>query len=87
MVVSEDGKVESILQGNPHRGGTRSHAFTRGSQLPASPGKVILAIFTDGQENASRTFTAQHINDLIRLYRDEIKSMDTLLKEAENKDP
>ena len=41
--------------------------------LPESerPGKVILAIFTDGEENASRTFTAQHINDLIRLYRDE----------------
>ena len=35
------------------------------------PGKVIFAIFTDGEENASRTFTAQHINDLIRLYRDE----------------
>lgn len=35
------------------------------------PGKVIVAIFTDGQENASRQFTAAHISDLIRLYRDE----------------
>jgi hypothetical protein len=35
------------------------------------PGKVILAIFTDGQENASREYTLKHISDLIRLYRDE----------------
>ena len=35
------------------------------------PGKVILAIFTDGEENASREYTAQHIGDLIRLFRDE----------------
>jgi hypothetical protein len=35
------------------------------------PGKVILAIFTDGQENASHEYTAKHISDLIRLYRDE----------------
>jgi hypothetical protein len=34
------------------------------------PGKVILTIFTDGQENASREYTATHISDLIRLYRD-----------------
>jgi hypothetical protein len=41
--------------------------------LPDSekPGKVILAIFTDGHENASREYTAKHISDLIRLYRDE----------------
>jgi hypothetical protein len=38
---------------------------------PEKPGKVILAIFTDGQENASREYTAQHISDLIRLYRDQ----------------
>jgi hypothetical protein len=35
------------------------------------PGKVILAIFTDGEENASHEYTAKHISDLIRLYRDE----------------
>jgi hypothetical protein len=34
------------------------------------PGKVILTIFTDGQENASQEYTAKHISDLIRLYRD-----------------
>ncbi|WP_421861100.1 vWA domain-containing protein [Parvibaculum sp.] len=43
------------------------------SALPqeARPGKVILAIFTDGAENASRQYSARHISDLIRLYRDE----------------
>lgn len=35
------------------------------------PGKVILTIFTDGLENASREYTIKHISDLIRLYRDE----------------
>ncbi len=35
------------------------------------PGKVILAIFTDGEENASTDYTNKHISDLIRLYRDE----------------
>ncbi len=41
--------------------------------LPAEeqPGKVILVIFTDGMENASQTYSARHISDLIRLYRDE----------------
>ena len=34
------------------------------------PAKVILAIFTDGEENASREYTAKHISDLIALYRD-----------------
>lgn len=43
------------------------------SALPEmeKPGKVIFAIFTDGEENASREYTAKHISDLIRLYRDE----------------
>jgi hypothetical protein len=43
------------------------------SALPDTekPGKVILAIFTDGHENASREYTLKHISDLIRLYRDE----------------
>ena len=35
------------------------------------PGKVILAIFTDGMENASQEYTLKHIGDLIRLYRDQ----------------
>ncbi len=35
------------------------------------PGKIIAAIFTDGEENSSHEFTNQHISDLIRLYRDE----------------
>ena len=35
------------------------------------PGKVIVAIFTDGEENASQEYTGKHISDLIRLYRDE----------------
>jgi hypothetical protein len=34
------------------------------------PAKVILAIFTDGEENASREYTSKHISDLIALYRD-----------------
>ncbi|MBL9182861.1 MAG: VWA domain-containing protein [Verrucomicrobiaceae bacterium] len=34
------------------------------------PAKVILAIFTDGEENASTEYSAKHISDLIRLYRD-----------------
>lgn len=34
------------------------------------PGKVIVAIFTDGMENASREFTAAQISDLIRDFRD-----------------
>lgn len=35
------------------------------------PGKIIIAIFTDGLENASHEYTARHISDLIRLYRDQ----------------
>jgi hypothetical protein len=44
-------------------------------QLPPEqqPGNVVLAIFTDGYENASRHFSSQHISDLIRLHRDEKK--------------
>ena len=54
-------------------GRTITDTARRLDPLPAAekPGKVILAIFTDGQENASRDYTAKHINDLIRLYRDE----------------
>lgn len=35
----------------------------------ARPGKVILTIFTDGLENASRHYTNAHISDLIALHR------------------
>jgi hypothetical protein len=35
------------------------------------PAKVILAVFTDGFENASKQFTSTTISDLIRRYRDE----------------
>jgi hypothetical protein len=35
------------------------------------PGKVIIAIFTDGEENASHEYTAKHISDIIRLHREE----------------
>jgi hypothetical protein len=43
------------------------------SALPDAdkPSKVILAIFTDGEENASLEYTIKHIGDLIRLYRDQ----------------
>lgn len=45
---------------------------TRLQKLPPAhqPAKVILAIFTDGEENASTEYSAKHISDLIRLYRD-----------------
>lgn len=35
------------------------------------PGKVVVAIFTDGQENASREFDDRQVGDLIRKYREE----------------
>jgi hypothetical protein len=50
---------------------TELHARIQAQPEAQRPGKVIVAIFTDGQENASRTFTAAHISDLIRLYRNE----------------
>lgn len=42
--------------------------------LPASdrPGTVVFATLTDGLENASREFTVQRINELIRLHREEL---------------
>ncbi len=52
--------------------GRTIHDFNiRLQKLPKAqqPGKVILAIFTDGAENASREYTAKHISDLIHLYR------------------
>ena len=53
-------------------GRTIKETDRRISALPGGdkPGKVILAIFTDGEENASREYSAKHISDLIRLYRD-----------------
>lgn len=53
-------------------GRTIKNIDTRLQKLPAAnqPGKVICAIFTDGLENASSEFTAKHIGDLIRLYRE-----------------
>ena len=50
---------------------TELHARIQALPEAERPGKVIVAIFTDGHENASRTFTAAHISDLIRLYRNE----------------
>ncbi|MBV6501391.1 MAG: hypothetical protein CJBNEKGG_03902 [Prosthecobacter sp.] len=46
---------------------------TRLQKLPTAqqPAQVILAIFTDGMENASTEYTAKHISDLIHLYRTE----------------
>jgi hypothetical protein len=53
-------------------GRTIKETDRRISALPEGekPGKVILAIFTDGEENASQEYTAKHISDLIRIYRD-----------------
>ncbi|WP_395746074.1 hypothetical protein [Prosthecobacter sp.] len=54
-------------------GRTIKETSQRIAALPAAqkPGKVIVTIFTDGEENASQEYTAKHIADLIRLYRDE----------------
>ena len=54
-------------------GRTITDTARRLTGLPAAeqPGKVIIAIFTDGQENASREYTPHHISDLIRLHRSE----------------
>ena len=54
-------------------GRTIKETDRRISALPEDdkPGKVILAIFTDGEENASQEYTIKHISDLIRLYRDQ----------------
>jgi hypothetical protein len=54
-------------------GRTIKETDRRISALPEGekPGKVILAIFTDGEENASQEYTIKHIGDLIRLYRDQ----------------
>jgi hypothetical protein len=54
-------------------GRTIKETDRRISALPDAdkPGKVILAIFTDGMENASQEYTIKHIGDLIRLYRDQ----------------
>jgi hypothetical protein len=43
-------------------------------QLPAGekPSRVIVAVFTDGLENASHVYTSRHIADLIKLHREEL---------------
>ncbi|MCX6857386.1 MAG: VWA domain-containing protein [Verrucomicrobia bacterium] len=53
-------------------GRTIKETDRRITALPDSdkPGKVILAIFTDGEENASQEYSVKHISDLIRLYRE-----------------
>jgi hypothetical protein len=54
-------------------GRTITDTTRRLAALPPAeqPGQVIFAIFTDGEENASREYTARHISDLIRLHRTE----------------
>ena len=54
-------------------GRTITDTARRLAALPAAeqPAQVIFAIFTDGEENASREYTARHISDLIRLHRTE----------------
>jgi hypothetical protein len=54
-------------------GRTIKETDRRISALPDTdkPGKVILAIFTDGEENSSQEYSSKHISDLIRLYRNE----------------
>jgi hypothetical protein len=46
---------------------------TRLQKLPVihQPAKVIVTIFTDGEENASTDYTAKHVSDLIALYREQ----------------
>jgi hypothetical protein len=45
-------------------------ARIQASPEPDRPGKVIVAIFTDGEENASQHFTVGHVSDLIREFRE-----------------
>ncbi len=54
-------------------GRTIKETALRVSAMPEAgqPGKVIVTIFTDGEENASQDYTLKHISDLIRLHRDE----------------
>ena len=54
-------------------GRTIKDTAARLAKLPEAqqPGKVIIAVFTDGLENASREYTQAHVSDLIRLHRSE----------------
>lgn len=53
-------------------GRTITETAHRLSGLPGDeqPGKVIMAIFTDGMENASREYNSKQISELIRVHRD-----------------
>lgn len=53
-------------------GRTVNDTQTRLASLPEQehPGKVVIAVFTDGFENASRSFSSQQISDLIRQMRE-----------------
>ena len=52
-------------------GRTIKETSTRIDSMPEAlrPGKVIVTIFTDGMENASREYTNAHISDLIAMHR------------------
>jgi hypothetical protein len=53
-------------------GRTITETARRLTALPdeEKPGKVIMAIFTDGLENASREYNSKQISELIRVHRD-----------------
>jgi uncharacterized protein YegL len=53
-------------------GRTLKELDIRLQKLPPAhqPAKVIVAIFTDGEENASRQYTLAHVSDLIAHHRD-----------------
>ena len=54
-------------------GRTIKDTAARLAKLPEArqPGKVIIAVFTDGFENSSSEYTHAHISNLIRLHRNE----------------
>jgi hypothetical protein len=56
-------------------GNTINRTGKRLSDMPENerPGKVIVVILTDGEENSSREFTSSKISDLITLQRDTYK--------------
>jgi len=54
-------------------GRTILETHARIQTLPADqqPAKVVIAVFTDGQENASRTHSALQISEMIRIHREQ----------------
>lgn len=54
-------------------GRTIVETHARLQTLPADqlPGKVVIAVFTDGQENASQTHSASQISEMIRIHREQ----------------